>query len=395
MSKLSKLRDELRSHGVVAPGCGPCVHFERCGGFEPELSLFNHDCFNATCCKFTGPTSETVECALFCPYSTRFIELLHDIGGLNIESSPPIVQAKYAFPKFIPLIHHGYCHYRELEWPTVALDTYQVLKMKNGDQLMAVAEDGDGLRRYFGLASSTQVVLRGVGSDRCLERYWEYRRKDAISEQMARLGLSLIVGPNFSHFLDVPGTQRLANRIRQVRCLDDMMCAGLSPVPHLNAVYSGEWRFWRDYLKRNPAIHFVAVEFETGNSTPVEGAKVIQRLAWLEEEIGRILHPLIIGGTQFLEVVAQHLGAATFIDSNPFFKAIFRQAFDASMGRRPWRKKTTPEGQPVDDLLMHNLVCYTEWINKRWVASDDKKPNDASRLHVSRFALPTISTMNN
>jgi hypothetical protein len=118
-------------------------------------------------------------------------------------------------------------------------------------------------------------------------------------------------------------------------------------------------------------------------------------LAWLEEEIGRILHPLIIGGTQFLEVVAQHLGAATFIDSNPFFKAIFRQAFDASMGRRPWRKKTTPEGQPVDDLLMHNLVCYTEWINKRWVASDDKKPNDASRLHVSRFALPTISTMNN
>ena len=314
---------------------------------------------------------------------------------MNVDSLSPIVQANRALPKFIPLIQHAYCHAKLLEWPMVSLDTYEVLKIRNGDQLMAVAEDADSLRRYFGLASSTQIVLRGVGSDRCLERYWEYSRKDAISEQMARLGLSLVVGPNFSHFLDVPGTERLANRIRQVRCLDEMMCAGLSPVPHLNAIYSGEWRFWRDYLKRNPAIHFVAVEFETGNSTPVEGRKVIQRLAWLEEEIGRRLHPLIIGGTQFLEVVAQHLGAATFIDSNPFFKAIFRQAFDASMGRTPWRKKPTPEGQPVDDLLMHNLIRYTEWINKRWSASDGKKPNDASPPYVSRLPLPTISTMNN
>ena len=395
MSKLSKLREELRPHGVLAPGCHECVHFDRCGGFEPELTLFNHDCFNATCCKFTEPASETVDCGLMCPYNPRFSELLHDIGGLNVESSPPIIQANRALPKFIPLIQHGYCHDKLLEWPMVGLDTYEVLKMRNDGQLMAVAEDGDSLRRYFGLASSTQIVLRGVGSDRCLERYWEYRRKDSICEQMARLGLSLVVGPNFSHFLNVPGTERLGNRVRQVRCLDEMMRAGLSPVPHLNAVYSGEWSFWRDYLKRNDAIRFVAVEFETGNSTPVEGRKVIQRLAWLEEEIGRTLHPLIIGGTQFLEVVAQHLGAASFIDSNPFFKAIFRQAFDASMGRSPWRKKSTPEGQPVDELLLHNLVCYTEWIKKRWMPSNGKKPSDASRPHVSRFALPTISTMNN
>ena len=81
MKKLSKVCEELRPHGVLAPGCGPCVHFERCGGFEPELSLFNHDCFNATCCKLTRPASDTVECGLVCPYNPRFMDLLTTLAG--------------------------------------------------------------------------------------------------------------------------------------------------------------------------------------------------------------------------------------------------------------------------------------------------------------------------
>ena len=135
-----------------------------------------------------------------------------------------------------------------------------------------MAEDAPGLRRAFGLAPTASVILRGVGSDRCLERYWEYRRQDAVPEQMARLGLSLVVGPNFSHFLDVPGTERMSNRKRQLLCLDEMMRAGLSPVPHLNAVQPGEWRFWREY-SRQPGDPFRRGRVRDGQQERQPGAQ--------------------------------------------------------------------------------------------------------------------------
>lgn len=128
------------------------------------------------------------------PHNPRFLELLQDIKGLETGHLPPLVQAGVPLPRYVPLIHHPYRRYEPLDWPVVALDTYQVFKLKV-DRLMAVAGDAEGLRRSFGLTSTAAVILRGIGSDRCLERYWEYRRRDAVPDQMARLGLSLVVGP--------------------------------------------------------------------------------------------------------------------------------------------------------------------------------------------------------
>src|SRR5262249_8600803 len=254
---------------------------------------------------------------------------------------------------------------------------------------LAVAEDAAGLRRAFGLAPTAVVILRGVGSDRCLERYWEYRRKDAVPEQLARLGLSLVVGPNFSHFLDVPGTERASNRKRQLLCLDEMLRVGLSPVPHLNAVQPGEWRFWRDLLKASPAIRFVAVEFETGNKAPVEGRKVIDHLAGIQEALGRRLHPLIIGGTQFVEYVAVRFDQATFIDSTPFAKAVHRQLLGLQWGFLTWTTSPTPEGEGVETILVHNLAGYSSWIGQRWEVGDGRarSPRPA-RPKPARILLP-------
>jgi hypothetical protein len=255
-----------------------------------------------------------------------------------------------------------------------------------------VADDAEGLRKAFGLAPTAAVVLRGVGSDRCLERYWEYRRRDAAAEQMAGLGLSLVVGPNFSHFLDVPGTERLSNRKRQLLCLDEMMRAGLSPVPHLNAVQPGDWRFWLTFLKASPAICFVAVEFETGNKAPAEGRKVISHLANIQEALGRRLHPIIIGGTQFVGALASRFGEASFIDSTPFVKAIHRQRLDLQAGLPTWNTCPTPESGGVEAILTHNLTCYSAWIDRRWEVKDSKdvSPRPA-RPKPARIPLPMLN----
>ena len=93
MSKQARLREELRPHGVPAPGCPGCVWFEWCGGFEPERTLYNIDCFQMTCCNFTGDAAQVEKCGLACPHNPRFLELLQDINGMDTEHLTPLVQA--------------------------------------------------------------------------------------------------------------------------------------------------------------------------------------------------------------------------------------------------------------------------------------------------------------
>ncbi len=365
MSKLALIRKELRPQGVLARGCPDCVWYDRCGGFEPKRNLFTQDCFTATCCKFNGDAAHVEQCGLACPYNPRFPELLEDIGGMDTEHLPPLVQAEISLPRYVPTIHHAYRRTEPLDWPLVALDTYQVFKLKE-DRLLAVADNAEALRRAFGLAPKAAVILRGVGSDPCLERYWEFRNKDAVPEQMARLGLTLVIGPNFSHFLDVPGTERMSNRKRQLLCLQEMMRVGLLPVPHLNAVQPGDWRFWQDFLKRNAAIQYVAVEFETGNRSSVEGGKAIEHLAGIQDALGRRLHPVVIGGTQFVESFAGRFAEASFVDSTPFVKAVHRQILALRDGLLAWMPQPTPKGEGVEAILAFNLARYAGWVNERW-----------------------------
>jgi hypothetical protein len=144
------------------------------------------------------------------------------------------------------------------------------------------------------------------------------------------------------------------------------MRAGLSPVPHLNAAQPGDWRFWRDLLRRCPAVRLVAAEFETGNKSPAEGRRVIDRLSDIQEAVGRALHPVVIGGTQFAEVLAARFASATFVDSTPFVKAVHRQVFEPVADGQRWRASWTMNGEPVDDILLHNLTHYAGWVAGRW-----------------------------
>jgi len=215
------------------------------------------------------------------------------------------------------------------------------------------------------------VILRGVADDRPLERYWSYRRRDEIPQRLGRLGIRLAVGPNFSHFLDFPRHDNLFNRKRQLLCLAEFAEAGLNPVPHLNAAQPGDWRYWARFLTENPSVTVVAVEFETGNRSRCEGLKVVAELARLQRIAGRLLHPLIIGGTQFLEAIAKDFQAASFIDSTPFLKTVYRRSFvDLGLtGKHRWRRSPTLPGESLDSLLIHNLRCYSDWLDSRWAVA--------------------------
>ncbi len=356
MKDQARLRSELRPHGVVSAACHSCFLLEACGGIQPERSLLN--CFDLNCCGQGG------ECGRVCAYNPDFMRRLEEVGGLRFDDLRPVVQRRAELPRYVPVIDHRLGRHDVLHYPAVALNTYRVIRVK-GNKYRTLSESPEHIRAAFGIAKDTRIILRGTARDPFLERYWQYGERDDAAGQLAALGVTLTIAPNFSHVLNVPRTEHLYNRKRQLRCIEEMVEAGLNVAPYLSAVVPGDWDFWREYLGDNGTISYVAKEFQTGDRSPTQGRKSIDALASLQNSLGRKLHPLIIGGAQFVEYVAARFEAFTLIDSAPFVKTNRRRRFAISPGKHPWRESWTLIGQGLDHILDDNVSRYASWIEQR------------------------------
>jgi hypothetical protein len=326
------------------------VFLNDCGGHSTDFSLFN--CFELCCSNKKGC------CTAVCPRKSDFAERLNEVGGFGWSDVREVHQRDVALPNYIPMIHHGSRRSEPLTYPIVALDTYSVLRLKQG-RYTTVVQNGVALRTHFRLAPDTQIILRGTAPDGPLEMYWEYRDVENAAEQLRKLDILAVIGPNFSHFLNVPRTDNLFNRKRQLLCLSELSAAGHHTIPHLNAVRPGDWQFWFEFLKANSTIRHVAMEFQTGNKNRAEGCKHLSRLADLTIKLGRPLHPLLIGGRQFLWYAATRFPSLTVIDSTPFMKAMNRQSLVVDDGELDWEDVFTLERQPLDHVLGFNVSQYS------------------------------------
>lgn len=353
-----KIREAARPHGVISAGCRNCFFFRTCGGIQPEQALM--DCFDHYCC---GGKSD---CDEVCPHNSDFVLRMREVGGLQFGDVSRLTQRSVDLPRYVPLIHHGYSHRTPLALPIVALDTYQVFRFRNG-MYRAVAEDGLSLRRAFGLSPETRILLRGTAKDRRLEQFWTHRKWSNVPQQIARLNIDLLVAPNFSHFLDVPRTDNLFNRKRQLTCVTELSEIGFCVVPHLSAVTPSDWHFWESYIQQNESVKFVAIEFQTGNKNPLEGRLVIQQVARIQTTTGRSLHPLVIGGTQFVTDIAKSFSSFTVIDSTPFIKAVKRRRHDGKASKKPWEETLTLVGQGIETIILDNLRGHAKWIEDQCV----------------------------
>lgn len=359
-SKAEK-RERLRPQGLPSLGCDGCQFKSVCGGYYSG-TLFG-TCFDELCCEYTGKPKEL--CNAVCPYKSDFVGWLSDAGGLRFDDLPEMVQEPISLPLYVPMIDHRSSRAKPLDWPAVALNTYSVLRMRRNRAYRAIADSPEGLREAYLVKSDAQVILRGVADDPPLEKYWENRQLSNAPSQLAKLGVTAAIGPNFSHFLDVPRTDHIYNKRRQLLCLQELVAAGLNVVPHLNSVSPGDWVFWTNYLRTNPQVCVVAIEFQTGHKAPREGRKVLNHLAAAQKEIGRPLHLILVGGAQFLEYAAVRFRNITLIDSTPFHKAMHRSFFDKSRAGKKWADGFTLQGQKLDEFLQGNVAAYNEWLLAR------------------------------
>ena len=282
-----------RRFAPPATPCRYCAVKHDCDGSEAQGEFFG-------CYSHHAASGVCQERGWTCPCNPEYLDRWR-----QAKTRPGVDRAFCALrgvgdslPQYIPAVHGR--RYRAHPFLTriAAVPLSQAVRTV-GSTYSPVASTPASLREHFGLCRDAAVLVLGVGKDPIIERYWQHRNAARIPEALAALGLSGMTCPNYSFFPDVPRTHTLWNRARMHLNLEELSAAGVSVVPHLNATTETDWRFWAALLKAAPSVFVVAKEFQTGNKRWDVGVAAILRMRRLQDELGRRLHPLLIGGAQF------------------------------------------------------------------------------------------------
>ena len=348
-------------HRVIV-SCGTCAFRDDCGGLDDQQSMWG--CFSACSAECV-----TRGCDWTCPSSNSdFVERVRDVGGLSNRGLVLRPLASAELPSYVPMIHHGYGRGPDsdirVDAHVAAISIKDVFRARADGRLEVVAEDGRLLRRRFGLRDDAKVLLVCVADDRPLERYWAHRVLDGIPGRLTQLDLLGVTLPNFSFFTDAPRTHTMWNRRRMLRTGEELSSRGLPVVPHLNALTTEDWRFWKEFLIAHPEISVVAKEFQTGLREKKKAATAISALRALQDDVGRPLRLIAIGATQYIDKLRRAVGSVTFVDSGPFIRAMKRRARVPHAGPPRWRTVSTTSGSEVLDLLNGNIRAHAAFISR-------------------------------
>jgi hypothetical protein len=298
---------------------------------------------------------EPEHCSLACFRSPNITKVVRDAGGLGIDQRWDLTQARHVLPDYIPHIGHGSGRSKPLARRNVALTTFDVLAVgsNSGRDLSTPIE----LRDHFKISRRARVLSLSIAKDNRQENYWKHELSLRLPERLATLGIQYVTTPNYSLPLNVPRTEHLVNIRRSVVCGERMSLAGLSVIPHLNAMTQTDWDYWRDFLRDHPQIYYVALEFQTGLRVKQKAMWHLSQLLNLQDSLGRGLHLIAVGGGRHLCYLAE-FPAVTIVDSGPFMRTLKRRRVDHQNGK--WTITPTAQGEPVHDLLHHNVkVCAT------------------------------------
>jgi hypothetical protein len=356
MRRLAVKMDQHRLDGhTLSAGCYTCPLLNECGGYTRRGGGWSCMDRCSTCDQ---------NCDLVClKKPTAFARDLLEVGGFGFRNIPPLLQPVgwSAFPRYIPVVQHGYAREEPAPLDWAALPLREVLRMRHG-VYGPVAQTPAALRAHFGIAPSTSLILLGTGKDKPIEAYWRWRRRHAAPRALAQLEFAGGIVPNYSFFLEDPRPQHLFNRKRSLICATEWSREGMPVVPYLQALTDADWRYWEDFLRVHPNIQVVAKEFQTGLAAPERGERTLTRLAQLQDTVGRRLHLMAIGAARYLHRLPKLFDSWTLLDSVPFMKAVKRRVAAAVSRRIRWQPAL---GEPVEDLLLHNVGRYSDWVSRR------------------------------
>lgn len=335
-------------------GCARCVYSKDCGDIVGAYDFFGcHRVARETCLerKWTCPECDPVG------FMVRSAEVRFRSATVTKARA---VEAE--LPAYVPNIHHARSWSGRLLSKHVAIPMNRLLLGK-GQAYGPRFADANKLRRGFHLMPDAGVLLVGVADDRYLERYWRDGKISGLPAKLAALGVTAVTVANFSFFADAHRFHLRYNRDRITACLNELSNAGIAVVPHINALNREDRAYWIDWLKANDQVRHVCREFQTGNTV-----EQIEEIASIRDQIGRDLHPIIVGGASYVRDVQSLFRRSTIVDSQPFFKAIKAQRAVVRDGALRW-EDTSYEGRPaLGRLVRDNVAVYGGWIENAYSA---------------------------
>lgn len=353
-------------------GCYPCELFASCGGVYEGWN-----CLSACC-------GEPERCHMACFSSAaNMTNVVEDAGGLGIDRRWHLTQARHILPDYIPHVAHRSGRSKALSRLHVGLTTYDVLAagFKSGRHLSTPTE----LRDHFKISRRARVLSLSIAKDNRLENYWKHELSRKLPERLAALGIQYVTTPNYSLPVNVPRTEHLVNIRRSVVCAERMSLAGLSVIPHLNAMTQTDWDYWRDFLRDHPQIYYVALEFQTGLRVKRKAIWHLSQFLNLQESLGRALHLIAVAGKRHLPYLAE-FPAVTIVDSGPFLRTLKRRRIDNQNGK--WKITRTAKGEPLQDLLGHNVKVCARRVSA--ALRDLRERNLRPLSHPADIGEPTL-----
>jgi hypothetical protein len=208
------------------------------------------------------------------------------------------------------------------------------------------------------LSNETEIVATSVGHDQPLEDFWAEHVQRDILPSLAQLNLKAMTVPNYSFMVDVQRINSLYNLTRIYRLSERMTAAEIPTVMHLQASTRRDWMRWATVLRDQPMLSVVALEFQTGARRQKFGNHYYAGLVRLQDEVGRSLHPLVIGGSGRVRDLARHFDSFSICDSTPFMKTVYRQEIlAAKIAAGGSVQHPTEPGDSLSDLFAHNITA--------------------------------------
>ena len=325
-------------------GCLMCPWKTPCGGWSRRGGGWS--CLDY-CCGSPG------DCDRTCPKNVRGLAAdLIDVERFDLEGLGPLENSALVLPRSIPVWLHG-SHRTPvgLDWAAVPLES--LLRM-DGPGAQLIDDDAAGLRRRLGLTEGTRLLLRGTGEDRALEHYWYSHREGRLAQRLARLGFSAAIPPNYSHWYQTSPLEHMKNRRRTALVADSWAEAGIPVIPYIAGIRSADWDDWLGFLRDRPGVTLIAKEFGTGLRIADRANEVASALHWLQGELGRQLHLVVMAGGRHRELIGSVFGErVTFLDTNPFMWAQKRRVAVVSTDGRLRTRRASPDAE-VAALLQVN-----------------------------------------
>jgi hypothetical protein len=327
-------------------GCHHCYLRPMCGGLKVDANVFDCDSF----CTCIDPT----RCDNVCSKNLdHYVARMHEVSGFDlttIQSASPL--PPISLPIEIPVIYHGAKRLTPLKLSWVALPLYELFDRRSG---CLKAHSAGHLRKWFGLESTTNIILSGTETDPALERWWKIDDRTQVIQELRHLGISLITTPNFSLFDDVPRADNLYNMKRIALSCIESIRHGMPTALHVNARTERDYERWAEFIVMHDEIEWLCAEFGTGAGRPSRISWHAKQLVKVAQSVRRPLRLIARGGLQVLETLGPAYEQIAFVDTTSFVKAQQRQVASVSGGKLSWKAQWTTPGQGIEELIYENI----------------------------------------